>query len=218
MREISYAATGLDKSLPHIMVIMDKRDTAEYVRFPLADGYSFAMYTPQRRADWCELHYSVGHFDSTEDADACFEREFMSQPELLPQRMVFVLAPDGTAAATASFWPGSDFGEGGERVHWVAVSPNHQNKGLSKALITKVLDLYNEQGYRDYIYLITQTWSYKAIGVYAAHGFKPYLDIRPSGWKMEGAENDAHADELFRKQQDEAWKMIADKQSGYNKK
>lgn len=61
------------------------------------------------------------------------------------------------------------------RVHWVAVNEEHQNKGIAKALITKILDIYHELGYKDYIYLTTQTWSYAAINIYLGFGFKPYL-------------------------------------------
>ncbi|WP_459169035.1 GNAT family N-acetyltransferase, partial [Natronospora cellulosivora (SeqCode)] len=47
--------------------------------------------------------------------------------------------------ATAFLWHGNHFGKEFQRVHWVAVHPDHQGKNIGKALITKVLEIYLRQ-------------------------------------------------------------------------
>ena len=89
---------------------------------------------------------------------------------------------EGKVVATASLWNGDTFGETLHRIHWVAVHPEHHGKGLAKALLTKLMTLYNQLEYQGVIYLVTQTWSYKAINIYEKFGFTPYKGIKPINW------------------------------------
>jgi ribosomal protein S18 acetylase RimI-like enzyme len=56
-------------------------------------------------------------------------------------------------------------------LHWLSVKPEYQGQGLGKALIYKCLQILNHtEGNKD-VYLHTQTWSYKAVGLYLYTGF-----------------------------------------------
>ena len=88
--------------------------------------------------------------------------------------MLFVRDAAGKAVATASLWNGMFLGKECQRVHWVAVSDACAGKGIAKALISRVLDLYNELGYKNFIYLLTATRYYPAIGIYRHFGFSEY--------------------------------------------
>ena len=48
--------------------------------------------------------------------------------------------------------------------------------------MTRLLERYAELGWQDDIYLTSQTWSYKAINIYAKFGFRPYLGEKPANW------------------------------------
>ncbi|MEG6613552.1 GNAT family N-acetyltransferase [Pseudoclostridium thermosuccinogenes] len=195
----------LDKSIPYIGVIMVKTDTANYPRYELPDGFAFKGYQPGDEEKWAKLIFDSGLTGTLKEAEDIFEREFLKLPELLPKQCIFVVDDDGKAAATASLWPGEHFGKTLQRVHWVAASPDYQGKGLAKALMTKVMDVYNELGYKDFIYLATQTWSYKAINIYSQFGFVPYMGQKPVNWKADNYEENNRL----------AWKMIKEKLAGY---
>ena len=51
-----------------------------------------------------------------------------------------------------------------------------------------------------YIYLTTQSWSYKAVNLYLRFGFKPYSGSRPENWEC------CHMD--FENYNNEAWELI----------
>ena len=198
----------LDKSIPFFPVLMVKRDTKNYPRFELPVGYAITGYREGFENRWADIIYSVEHTDTWQQARDIFEKEFMSVPELLPGQCLFVLDGKGEAVATASLWHGDHFGETHQRIHWVATRPEHQGRGLVKALMTRLLDLHNELGYKDFIYLTTQTWSYKAINIYSQFGFVPYIGEKPVNWK----------DENFDKNNRLAWKLIDEKISEYRQK
>ncbi len=195
----------LDKSIPHIGVLMVKTDTKTYPRFDLPEGYRFSGYMLGFETEWAILMYQLEQTDSLQEAVQIFQNEFLSQPQLLPKCCLFVLDSAGTVVATASLWFGEHFGEVLQRIHWVAASPNHQGKGLVKALITKLLDVYNELGCKDFIYLSTQTWSYKAINIYSKFGFTPYVGPKPVKWKGDN----------FKTENEQAWKLIKEKINEY---
>jgi len=203
---------------------MEKFDTAEYPRHALPAGYAFAQYKPGLEAQWAALHCEVGQCDSIEEAETIFEREFMAPPdptslagdvchtpsqakraipdaEALAGRMLFVLDESNLLAGTGCLWDGNHFGRTLQRLHWIAVSPGHQGRGIAKAIVSRLLDLYNELGYGGYIYLTSQTWSYRALNMYAGFGFRPYMGEKPVNWRCGD----------FAKESAEAWRMIFEK-------
>lgn len=198
----------LDKSLPLIGVMMEKRDTKNYPRYALPAGYRFSFYQDGYEEDWARIQFALGQTASYEDALALFWREFGPIREQLYRRSLFVIDPAGRVAAIASLWPGEDYGETRQRLHWVAVDPAHQGRGIAKALLTRVMELYGELGYYGFIYLVSQTWSYKALGIYREFGFVPYMGPCPAGWDSNGYE------ERTRR----AWAMIEEKLADYRRR
>ncbi len=189
----------IDKTLEFYQLLMVKRNPRDYPRFGMPEGYTFALFQPGMEEDWCRIHCGVGHFDSMELARKIFREEFLSRPEELAQQCAFVLDAEGHPVGTASVWPGQDFGPELQRIHWVAVSGEHQGKGIAKALMTRVLDIYNALDRSDdFLYLISSTWSWKALGMYQKFGFEPYLGEKPVNF------NDKHFEEnKFR-----AWEVV----------
>lgn len=180
----------LDKNIPHIGVLMTKDNPSGYPKFILPDGYSFCTYQKGIENDWAKLQVMLEQIDSIDEAKKCFELEYLDFPSELTQKCIFVKDSHEDIIATASIWRGNHFGEVLQRIHWVAVHSNHQGKGIAKALITKVLDIYNALGYKDFVYLASQTWSYKAISIYLNFGFKPFLGDKPINWSGTAEEFD----------------------------
>lgn len=190
----------LDRTLPYYGVLMTKTNTGTYPRHHLPPGYSFSLYSDGMESDWAKIQSDIDHIKGYDKALEYFKDEFMHDKESLKKRCVFIKDSNGISVATTTLWYGSHFGELKQRIHWVAVDTKHQHKGLAKALMTKTMDIYNELGCSDFIYLTTQTWSYPAINIYLTFGFSPYLDKKPANW--EGTNEHFEHDNLL------AWQII----------
>lgn len=167
----------IDKSSKHYNLFMIKTDPESYPVCPLPDGYSFVFYKSGDEKEWARLEMELGQFDSVESGIECFKNQFLVGQTLRPEdRMLFVKAPDGEYVATLTLWNGNHFGQEYQRAHWLAVSDKCAGKGIAKALLSRVLQLFNELGYKDFIYLVTGSWYYPAIFIYRKFGFKEYTE------------------------------------------
>ena len=230
----TFEQIGLDRSLPHIGVIMEKDDTRDYPKAELPPGYRFSKYKPGFEKQWADLQYEVEETDTLEEAELVFKSEFLDGKSMdwinreknhsetseieaalfytqMCERMVFIVDDGDTVFGTGCVWGGKMFGEELPRLHGVAVSPEHQGKGIAKALVSKLLDIYNELGYSGYIYLTSQTWSYKAINIYMKFGFKPYLGEKPQSWTSVNLTSGNFEPWDYKEKNIEAWDMINEK-------
>jgi len=161
----------LDKSVPYIEIIMHREAGVEIPTYPLPEGYSFKIYEPGDEKEWARIETSVGEFDNEMDALLYFQKEFLPFTKELPRRMIFIVSPDGELIGTASAWWDYAFERRCPLVHWVAVKPGHQGKGLGKAITAEVVRLMTVVDGEGVFYLKTQTYSHKAIGIYEWAGF-----------------------------------------------
>ncbi|MGD2026498.1 MAG: GNAT family N-acetyltransferase, partial [Anaerolineales bacterium] len=60
-------------------------------------------------------------------------------------------------------------------VGWTATHPDHQGKGLGKAVVSAVVARFLNTGYRC-VHLYTEHWRDAALKMYLKLGFVPYLD------------------------------------------
>lgn len=245
----TFSQIGLDRSLPHIGVIMEKYDTESYPKFDLPDGYFFAKYKQGYEQQWAKLQYEVGETDSLEEAELAFKCGFLDGTGMdwinkennhpnpyisdpynsgpcniesssfftqMCERMLFIVDDRDNVIGTGCVWGGKMFGKELQRLHWIAVSPKHQGKGIAKALVSKLFDLYNELGYSGYIYLTSQTWSYKALNIYMRFGFKPYLGEKPQNWNSVNLTSGNFEPWDYKEKNIEAWDMIYGKINSYH--
>lgn len=195
----------LDKSLPFFSVIMTKDDMEHYPRFELSDEFYITGYQKGFEKDWAEIEVEQLQINSVKEAEEVFWNEFGSHPEWLEERCLFVVEKStGRVAAMTAIWEGGVFGEPHKIVHWVATREEYQGRGIIKALLTRILDMYHELGGCGFMYLITQTWSYKAINIYKKFGFEPYIGNAPAG--MENYDKEQNI---------KAWQMIDEKIAEY---
>ncbi|MBO8944978.1 GNAT family N-acetyltransferase [Listeria monocytogenes] len=187
----------LDKSVPHISVIMVNHDATNYPEFHLPAGYFFCLYKDGLEEDWCRLQLETGQVLSMDSIRARFETEFGNEKEKLTKRCIFVKAPNGEIIGTAMLWDGNTFGKMESRIHWVAVLDSHGGKGIAKALLSKILGLNKSK----FVYLTTQTGSYQAIYLYRKFGFEKYVGKTPENWKTVN----------FQEEKETAWQIIENK-------
>ena len=163
----------LDTNLPRKKIFMRLPATAlAHVPDPaLPPGYRFDTYAPGRCADWARVETRVGEFASTEAAVEYFRLVFLAHPDLARERVQFIFNPAGVAVATASAWFGySSDGTPVPALHWVAVDPDEQGRGLGRAVCAQALRCL--QGRGQDVWLTTQTWSHVAVRLYHSLGFR----------------------------------------------
>lgn len=191
----------IDKSIPYYPLTMVKSNTKNYANHNLPVGYEFVFYKKGDEVLWAEIETDVGQFSSVEKGIECFMRDFVNGQNLDPrERMLFVKSTDGEYVATASLWNGKYLGEECQRIHWVAVKDKCAGKGIAKALLTRLMDLYNELGYDGFIYLVTGTRNYPAVSIYRKFGFTEYSGPRSLSADL--------TDEQFREQTERAIAII----------
>ena len=161
----------LDKSIPHMSIVMHRKAGTPIPEFDLPEGFKFALYKSGDEKAWAKIETSVSEFGDELDALLYFQREFLQTPSEAERRCVFIENSQGEKIATASAWHRHTGIRRDPILHWVAVNPNYRGLGLGKALVSKVLRLMRDiEGDRDF-YLSTQSWSHVAVRIYMKFGF-----------------------------------------------
>lgn len=191
----------IDRFVPYYPVFMILEDP-KVKEIHLPEGYR--IETGDRMEDWIRIQLDADHIDSYEKAKEVWERSFALKPEWLSWRMLFVLDKEDQPVATVALWEGEELGRKMPQLHWLATCKEAQGKGLARALIARLINLYFELGLDGGIYLGSQTHSYPAINIYKQMGFRPYTAFirsdEPRTWHHE-----------------EAWLIIDNKINSYRK-
>ncbi|MFH1613485.1 MAG: GNAT family N-acetyltransferase [Planctomycetota bacterium] len=143
-------------------------DLPQYNLPPL---YTSRMYRPGDMDTWIQIESAADKYNTFDSQR--FHNTFASGIESLPERLCFICAPDGTEIATATAWFDNNYhGRVFGRLHWVAVIPPYQGKGLSKPLVTITLNRLRQLGYTQAV-VTTQPYRIPAINLYLKFGFLP---------------------------------------------
>jgi GNAT superfamily N-acetyltransferase len=169
---------------PKLVNVTMVRDNLENLPdFPLPRPYEVRLFQPGDDKAFNDIWMAADCFGQARPD--LFEREFAANLSAVPPRMFFVVDAAGKAIGTATAWFNDNFdGKPYGVVHWVAMKPESQGKGLSKPLMAAVLKRMKELGH-DRAYLITQTVRLTAINLYLGLGFKPLIktDEDKASWK-----------------------------------
>jgi len=117
-----------------------------------------------------------------------FAEEFGSRIREMQENCFFLLCgerPVGTATA----WYNEDFlGQSCGRLHWVAIHPDFQGRGLAKPMISLALKSLRKRYTR--CYLTTDTHRLRAIRIYLDFGFEPHTatDLQREAWSRVAVE------------------------------
>ena len=163
----------LDKSIPFKKVLMKREAPGPSSAEPrLPEGFSFHFYKEGDEHHWARIETSVLEFDSEKKALEYFKREFAPHVSEIKKRCVFINSPEGLPIATTTAWFCSSDGTVHPQLHWVAVCPEYQRKGLGKAIVRKALQIFSITEPGKEVWLGTQTWSHAAIRLYYQLGFR----------------------------------------------
>jgi GNAT superfamily N-acetyltransferase len=152
---------------------MERADLRDVPQFELPPDFIIRWFEDGDESLWLEIHEQAEKF--AEVSLSVYRREFGDDVGVLNRRQCFLINAEGRAIATASAWMDDDYwGRPYGRVHWVAVVPDCQGRGLSKPLISAVLFRMIQLGHQ-HVYLRTSTARLPAINLYAGFGFTPSL-------------------------------------------
>ncbi|MEM7133373.1 MAG: GNAT family N-acetyltransferase [Chloroflexota bacterium] len=162
---------------PSLLDLASDSESAGWTsQFP--NGYQIRAYQPGDEVSWYHIQREAEPFFCV--AEDLFQNQFGDHLELLPGRMFFVEALDSngesTTVGTATAWWKDAWKESGPwgQVHWVAIVPSHQGKGLAKPLMNQVMRRIALS--HDRAMLGTSTGRVWAIKVYLDYGFFPDKD------------------------------------------
>lgn len=165
-----------------------ERSLIDLPHYELPEGYSFVFYQHGDKTTWINIEISAKEFHNIKQGQEAWERYYGAREKELFERMVFIENADGKKVATATaFYDifGCSQPDTGW-LHWVAVCQEYQGKGLSKPLISYVLNLMREFGYIRAI-IPTQTTTWLACSIYLSFGFQPLaknsIESR-NGWRI----------------------------------
>lgn len=173
-----------DSRLKYYHLFMTMPAKTEIPHYDLPAGYSFTTYTPGDRDTWIEIEKSAKEFSTFEEGVDAWQRYYGKHEDVLPDRMFFIVDPNGKKVATATAF--FDEKLPGGWLHWVSVSRDAQGKGLSRPLIAHTLHRLQALGYKE-LFVPTQTTTWVAAKLYLDFGFRPVPENFKEnhfGWRM----------------------------------
>lgn len=177
-----------DYRIRYFELLLERSDLNNIPQYPLPDGYRFVYYQPGDRDVWIDIEHSAKEFLNYDHGMESWKRYYDGKDNKLVERMVFIENEAGEKVATATaFYDiyGRDK-SGAGWLHWVAVRREYQGKGLSKPLISYVLNLMRKLGYT-HAKIPTQTTTWLACKIYLDFGFLPIRENAihsRDGWRI----------------------------------
>jgi len=163
----------MDVTRDYIDVRMTRENLDDVPDCPLPAGYSIRWYQPGDEVLWLRIQSLADKYNKV--TPDLFQEEFGTDTRVLSERQCFLYDGDNNAIGTASAWFDDQEGESLGRVHWVAIIPQYQGKGLAKPLLAAVCNRLKSLGHNK-TYLTTQTCRLPAINLYAKFVFAPVID------------------------------------------
>jgi GNAT superfamily N-acetyltransferase len=158
---------------PNLPVQMVRPDLRGLPTYPLPSGFSMCPFRPGDETPWVHVIRASETF--FEVKDSLFGEQFGADLPGAMKRVLFVVdEATGSPVATTAAWYGEGEYAGWGRVHWVAVLPEYQARGLGRGMISHTLALLSGLGH-ERAYLKTSTGRTAAIKLYLRCGFVPDL-------------------------------------------
>lgn len=157
----------------HIGVVMTRENMDNIPKIPFPEGFGVRNYRSGDEHIWTRIQRAAEQFNEIDDG--LFDREFGSDLPAMEDRSFFVVTDDGEEIGTITAWwnpnwRGGDWG----RIHWVAIHPDYQGRGLAKPAMAVAMERLKKTHSR--AYLDTATMRIIAIKVYLDFGFRPDIE------------------------------------------
>jgi len=167
----------------HTRLLMTRENLEAIPEFALPAEFALRWYRPGDEAHWLSIHRRADQYNPiTPDT---FAQQFGADFEQLGQRQAYLIGPDQEVIGTGAAWFDNNFGGTRiGRVHWVAIVPEYQGRGLSKPLMCAVCRRLHELGHGR-AYLTTSAARARAIQLYLRFGFVPLIrdEAERASWR-----------------------------------
>jgi len=104
-----------------------------------------------------------------------FYNEFGRDASILAKRQIYLSEYDEVIGTGTAWWAEHDPVVG--RIHWVAIRPEQQGRGLGEVLVRQLCAILHEHDHRGAV-LDTSAWRIPAINLYLKLGFVPRIEDR----------------------------------------
>lgn len=188
----------LDRTIPFYNTIL-KCSGYSPRRVELPDGFSIISYQRGYENEWAKLEYTIGDFDSLEEAEKYFVETYLQNSELF-RNILFLLNREHEIVGSCIAWQDMQGENSASSLHWLVVQEQYQGIGLGRALGTAVMNIYAERGAFP-VYIHTQPWSWKAVLLYLSLGFR-----------LQKTNTFSHYENEYEKAMDELRKIVSEKQ------
>lgn len=159
-----------DADIPVQMVRPHMRDVSQF-QFPA--GFGIRAMRRDEGAIWTDVQKDAERLMKI--GDDLFTNEFGDDPDAIERRCFLILNEHGSAVGTISGWYSRDYrGQDHGRIHWFAIRPACQGKGLAKPAMTHAMNAMAQ--WHDRAWLATSTGRTGAIKIYLDFGFVPVID------------------------------------------
>ncbi len=158
-------------TLPNQPVTMVRAHLDEIPRYNLPPGFALRWYRPGDEDVWRAIQAAADRYNDI--TPSLFDEVFGDARQALPQRQCYLLDAHGEPVGTATAWYHPEDPACG-RLHWVAVRPAFQGRGLARPLLTAVCGRMRALGHAR-AYLTTSAARYPAIRLYHRFGFRPEI-------------------------------------------
>lgn len=163
----------LDKSIEfHSIIMRNKNDIAPVLPI-VPEGFYVRFYEEGDEKHWAKIQTNVLEFTTLADAEMCFKHYLDYIDELKQQQVYIVEKKTGNPVATSTAWFSELDGKKVGVVHGLSCLPEYQSLGLGRIAAAYMMKCFYDIAPKTEVWLDTQTWSYKAIGIYMQLGFIP---------------------------------------------
>lgn len=154
----------------YLCMVRSNMDNIPQVPFP--EGFGIRAMRPAEADLWTDVQRDAEPYSRI--TDELFFDQFGSDLPATEQRCYFVTNREGAVVGTISAWYDRNFkGKDHGRIHWLAIRPAYQRRGLGKAALSYAMNRLAE--WHGQCYLDTATARLPAIKMYLDFGFVPDL-------------------------------------------
>ena len=164
--------------MKYLSVRMVCEDLRRVPKFNLPASCLFRWYHPGDERAWVDIQSRSDRYNVISKEQ--FILQFGERSDELRRRQLFLCDADGTnPIGTITAWfaeagSGRAYGDEYGRVHWVAIVPERQGRGLAKPMMSAVCRRLLELG-SSKAYLTTASVRIAALNLYFACAFRPDL-------------------------------------------
>lgn len=148
---------------------MERADLEGIPPLSVPEAFSLRTFKPGDEAPWVAIHEVADQMQRV--TRETFDKNFGESPGELEKRQLFLTTREGEPVGTATAWFDQAYrGARWGRIHWVAVLPGWQGRGLGRLLVVSALHRLRDLG-ETRAYLTTSAGRVPAIRLYESLGF-----------------------------------------------